>query len=45
VAAFNLLVLGSVATTVGAVFGFGVSRVRDTSRDVPVRLRIKRLLK
>ena len=45
VAAFNLLVLGSVATTVGAVFGFSVSRVRDTSRDVPVWLRIKRLLK
>lgn len=45
VAAFNVLVLGSVLTLVGAVFGFGAKRVRSRARDIPLRMRIKRLLK
>ncbi|AZQ16088.1 signal peptidase I [Halorubrum sp. PV6] len=45
VGAFNALVLGSVLTLVGAVFGFGAKRVRSRTRDIPLRMRIKRLLK
>jgi len=45
VGAFNVLVLGSVLTLVGAVFGFGARRVRSRARDIPLRMQIKRLLK
>lgn len=45
VAAFNALVLGSVVTIIGAAFGFGSKRVRSRTRDIPLRMRIKRLLK
>jgi signal peptidase len=45
VAAFNALVLGSVLTLVGAVFGFGRRRVWSRKRDIPLRMRLKRLLK
>lgn len=43
--AFNALVLGSVATLVGAVFGFGRDRVRRRARGMSLRAEIKRLLR
>lgn len=39
----NLLLLGSVAAVVGGLFGGG--RQRNSSRDVPLRTRLKRLLR
>ncbi|OYR57025.1 signal peptidase I [Halorubrum ezzemoulense] len=45
VGAFNVLVIGSVLTLVGAAFGFGQRRVRPRRRDVSLRLLIKRLLR
>ncbi|SEL81471.1 signal peptidase I [Haloferax larsenii] len=45
IAAFNVLILLSVSAMVGAVFGFGSKRLRDTSRDLPLTRRLKRLFK
>ncbi|MDB2246538.1 signal peptidase I [Halorubrum ezzemoulense] len=45
VGAFNVLVIGSVLTLVGATFGFSQRRVRPRRRDVSLRLLIKRLLR
>jgi len=43
--AFNMLVLGSVITLVGAVFDFGRKRVRRRKRRISARSEIKRLLR
>lgn len=45
VAAFNLLGLGTIATIVGAIFGFGNRRVRERRRDVSLARWIKRLIR
>ena len=45
VTVFNALVLGSVLTLVGAAFGFRQRRVRSQKRDIPLRIRLKRLLR
>ena len=45
VGAFNLLVLGSVLTLVGAAFGFGRKRVRSRTRGMSLRAEIRQLLR
>lgn len=42
---FNVLILLSVSAMVGAVFGFGSKRIRDTARDIPLKRRLKRLFR
>lgn len=43
--AINLLVGGGFLGFVGGILGFGESRLRDTSREIPLRLRIKQWLR
>ena len=43
--AFNMLVLGSVLTLVGAAFGFKQKRVRSRGRGISIRAEIRRLLR
>ena len=43
--AFNVLVLGSVLTLVGAAFGFKQKRVRSRARGISIRAEIRRLLR
>ncbi|MYL17486.1 signal peptidase I [Halorubrum terrestre] len=45
VGAFNVLVLGSVLTLVGAAFGFKQKRVRSRGRGISIRAEIRRLLR
>ncbi|GGL58610.1 S26 family signal peptidase [Halocalculus aciditolerans] len=44
-AVINLLLACSVLGLVGGVVGFAPTRVRDTSRDVPLRTRLRRLVR
>jgi len=45
IAAFNVLVLGSIATLMGALVGSGSKRVRERRRDVSLRRWIRRILR
>jgi len=45
VGAFNLLVLGSIATLLGALLGSGSRRVRERRRGASLSVQLRRLFK